>query len=776
MKLFQRTLWSFVGVIALQAALAGAALSTILGSMQAEDAAREMSIEASNAYESFNAWKLAFWKDINELAEDERLVRAVAACAGSPAWDPGVARELSLRLSMSAAKAMVVRDEYADISRYAEVGPPEPEGSGESGLPDPSSFVFRKEHPYVEIVSAREGLWFVGAVRVPGQPAGGGVDAAAPPSPKAPSRHIRKLDIFIVRKIDESLVSHLSYDPMVAVTISELGGGPSVSGRYSGSASSGKVGMQALEFAKQVIGPAAQDVDGNAYVAYPRRDWGGGSYSAVVRRTGVIALPEGERPVFLAAVLSLAEYSARVDRLGRSILVVSLIVVAFTIIISLGLSRSIVSPIRLLSRATRRIAEGDYRAEVRGPASAQATGEIGELLDGFNGMARKLASDKLELERYISEIVGLKERADGIIESIREGLAVIDTEGRVESANASFRGLFGELAASKGSRIVDIERGPFDAGIVEAARGALHDKANRGGITRRAADGRTFEIKLYPLVAETRPEGARCILIVEDASERLAYEERVIQADKLASIGMLSAGVAHEINNPLSSILANLGNAISEVRDPEAVASLRVVEGETHRIARIVRQLLDFSVPKRAREPSGDIEPRCDANEVARELVLLVGYPFRGDGRVEFRELLDPDCPEVAMPEDELKQVLLNLLKNALQAVGREGLIRVETRAEDGGVELSVSDDGPGIPEGVMARIFDPFFTTKQSSSEDGGAGLGLGLSVAYGIVTKRGGFIRAANEPRGGAVFIVALPAADTRHVLRRRVGGEAT
>ena len=75
-----------------------------------------------------------------------------------------------------------------------------------------------------------------------------------------------------------------------------------------------------------------------------------------------------------------------------------------------------------------------------------------------------------------------------------------------------------------------------------------------------------------------------------------------------------------------------------------------------------------------------------------------------------------------------------------------------------------------------MARIFDPFFTTKQSSSEDGDAGLGLGLSVAYGIVTKRGGFIRAANEPRGGAVFIVALPAADTRHVLRRRVGEEAT
>ena len=175
---------------------------------------------------------------------------------------------------------------------------------------------------------------------------------------------------------------------------------------------------------------------------------------------------------------------------------------------------------------------------------------MGELLDGFNGMARKLASDKLELERYISEIVGLKERGGrhhrvdpGRVGRDRRGGADRERERLVPRPLRRARGIEGE-------RIVDIERGPFDAGIVEAARGALHDKENRGGITRRAADGRTFEIKLYPLVAATRPEGARCILIVEDASERLAYEERVIQADKLASIGMLSAGVAHEINNP----------------------------------------------------------------------------------------------------------------------------------------------------------------------------------------------------------------------------------
>jgi two-component system NtrC family sensor kinase len=128
---------------------------------------------------------------------------------------------------------------------------------------------------------------------------------------------------------------------------------------------------------------------------------------------------------------------------------------------------------------------------------------------------------------------------------------------------------------------------------------------------------------------------------------------------------------------------------------------------------------------------------------------------------VEFRECLDPDCPEAAISEDELKQVLLNLLKNALHAVDSEGSIRVGTRTAGASVEISVADSGPGIPEGVIARIFDPFFTTGQPSAEKGGAGLGLGLSVAYGIVTKRGGSIRVTNEKGGGANFIVVLPAA---------------
>jgi len=733
MKLFQRTLWSFVGVIGLQAALSGAALAAIFGSMQAEDAEREVSAEAANAYESFNAWKLAFWKEINELIEDRALEAAVASSLSSPVRSSEVSHLLARRLSSSAAQAMILRDEAGGVARYLYEPLPG------RGFPESGGFRYTRSHPYVELMGSGGDLWFVGKARV------------------APGVR-RPLDIFLLKRIDSELLDHLSYDPMVAIAVMTSDGGPRAAGICtSGSGVSGAM-ASTLAFASK--SPSPPGFTGEAYTYSPRSPGPGGPYAVVSRLTGAVEGPRGEEPVFLRAVLSLSAYSARSAKLQSSLLSVSLVVAAITIVVALVLSGSIASPIRKLSKAMRRIEGGDFGVEVRGVT----TGELGELLDGFNGMARKLAADRLEMDDGLSQIVELKERSDGIIESIREGLAVIDAEGRVESANGSFRLLFGEDAGRSGALLGEIEGGLFDRGLLDEAREAMRVGERRGGITRRAADGRSFEVKLYPLASAPRPELARCVVVAEDVSERLEYEERVIQADRLGSVGMLSAGIAHEINNPLSSILANVGNAISESDDPEVVAALRVVEGETHRIARIVRQLLDFSSPRRAGAEPGAPKPRCDANEVARELVKLVGYPLRSEGRVEFVLSLDPDCPEAAMGADELKQVLLNLLKNAVQAVEGRGRVGVATRVSPGGLELSVADDGPSIPDEILGRIFDPFFTTKTGPSVPSGAeaGLGLGLSVAYGIVAKRGGSIRAVNGAGGGVAFVVALPAAE--------------
>ena len=353
----------------------------------------------------------------------------------------------------------------------------------------------------------------------------------------------------------------------------------------------------------------------------------------MLQQSGSVSTPGGEATLTVSTVLSYELYEVRASRINGAVLAVSLIVAAFTIAAALALTRSIVDPVRRLSAAMRCVEEGDYGAAVQG----RAGGELGELLTGFNGMARKLEADKSELDAYMSQ--------------------------------------------------------------------------------------------------------------------RLAAEARMIQADKLASIGMLSAGVAHEINNPLSSILANVQNLISEAPEGESVEALRIVESETKRIARIVRQLLDFSAPRYPGASASEPFPRCDA-AVIDDLVLLVGYPFRGEGRIRIVQDVAADCPDAAIAEDELKQVLLNLLKNALAAVGRGGS-SASRRGRPEGVEISVGGRRARHSRGsASARIFDPFFTTKRVAGRGGRAGLGLGLSVAYGIVTKRGGPISAANEKGGGAVL----------------------
>ncbi|MGO8695931.1 MAG: sensor histidine kinase [Rectinemataceae bacterium] len=615
MKLFQRTLLSFAGAIFLQAALAGAALATIFGSMQTEDAARELKTEAESAYGAFNAWKLAFWKDINELAENGRLLHLVESARLSPSDVYAVEEALRQGLAGSGAESVFVEDGFSGRGRFLYRDP------HDRGAPDGSRLSVARAHPYIEIVSTPEGLWFVGVVRI------------------APAAR-RPLDVFLLKRIDENLVSQLSYDPMVAVVVSD--GIRNILGRYPGASGDGR---HPLENAGDFIGRIAGMRPENSYVLFPRRDGPAGSYAAVLQQSGSVSTPGGEATLTVSTVLSYELYEVRASRINGAVLAVSLIVAAFTIAAALALTRSIVDPVRRLSAAMRCVEEGDYGAAVQG----RAGGELGELLTGFNGMARKLEADKSELDAYMSQ--------------------------------------------------------------------------------------------------------------------RLAAEARMIQADRLASMSMLSAGVAHEINNPLSSILSNVQNLISEAPEGESVEALRIVERETKRIARIVRQLLDFSAPRYPGASSSEPFPRCSPAAVIDDLVILVGYPFRAEGRIRIVQDVAADCPDAAIAEDELKQVLLNLMKNALESIGERGTIVVGASAAPEGVELSVSDDGPGIPEEALGKIFDPFFTTKASRAE-GAVGIGLGLSVVYGIVTTRGGRISAENDPKGsgGAVLRVLLPAAEDR------------
>jgi signal transduction histidine kinase len=260
-----------------------------------------------------------------------------------------------------------------------------------------------------------------------------------------------------------------------------------------------------------------------------------------------------------------------------------------------------------------------------------------------------------------------------------------------------------------------------------------------------------FEIRLYPFYSSTGrfQESSGCVLMADDISAKTRLEEQIIQAEKLATVSMLSAGMAHEINNPLGSILTNVQNLIDEETDAGRRVSLKWIEQETRRIARIVQGLLRFA--------SSDTAPASgsDVNEVVRETVGLVSHSIAREGRIVLCLRLAPDLPATAIGADELRQVVINLLSNAIQAIPGSGRILIMTHpARRGRIPLAVADTGAGIARQNIPRIFDPFFTTKAN-----GEGTGLGLSVVYGIVAKYAGSIDVRSREGRGTRFCLGLP-----------------
>ena len=244
------------------------------------------------------------------------------------------------------------------------------------------------------------------------------------------------------------------------------------------------------------------------------------------------------------------------------------------------------------------------------------------------------------------------------------------------------------------------------------------------------------------------------VVLVEDVTEQQAMEAQLIQSEKLATVGQLVSGVAHELNNPLTSI-AGLSEFLLEQKElgPNDRGHLKVIHEQADRAGRIVRNLLTF-----ARKGPAE-RARLDLNDLLQRTLLLMSYDLKLKD-IEVQKDLAAVLPDVAGDRHALQQVVLNLLTNATQAVlgneaGRPRVIRLQTWF-DGQVYARISDSGPGIPESAMSQLFTPFFTTKEP-----GQGTGLGLSITYSIIEAHGGRIVAERPPEGGAAFRLELPPA---------------
>lgn len=263
-----------------------------------------------------------------------------------------------------------------------------------------------------------------------------------------------------------------------------------------------------------------------------------------------------------------------------------------------------------------------------------------------------------------------------------------------------------------------------------------------------------------------RPDGIRVEALVRDVSDRKRLDDQtrdlyhqLLQAEKMASLGQTISGIAHELNNPLATILTWAERLAKRQSDEATKRGLDVILGESERAARIVRNLLTFA---RKRHTTRTM---VDLNQVVSETLALRSYEQRVTN-IAVLPALAAGLPQVFADPHQLQQVLLNLVINAEQAMlsanGRGTLVvRTWHNAADDTVVLEVNDDGPGVPEDVQSKVFDPFFTTKEV-----GKGTGLGLTVAYAIIQEHGGriWIRSGDGP--GASFFVELPTGDAQVV----------
>ncbi len=355
--------------------------------------------------------------------------------------------------------------------------------------------------------------------------------------------------------------------------------------------------------------------------------------------------------------------------------------------------------------------------------------------------------------RFFEMVRRAKEQWETAFDALSEGIAVVDDEGRVRRSNRA-------LASLLGTPLQNVVGTPLGEALLGKPH-ALHDllAATRRGDRPAPLVARSERLKRAVRVNAARIPGAATeqsiVVMVEDVTEQQALETQLVQSEKLAAVGQLVSGVAHELNNPLTSI-AGLSEFLLEQKElgKKDRGHLQVIQEQAERAGRIVRNLLTF-----ARKGSAERVP-VDLNEVIRRTLSLTAYDLKLKDITVERELSGA-LPDVFGDRHGLQQVVLNLVTNAGQAVAenpreRPREITVSTWF-DGQVHLRVADTGPGIPEEVAQSVFTPFFTTKEP-----GKGTGLGLSITYSIVESHGGQITLEpRSPRGGAAFRVDLPPA---------------
>jgi len=707
-KLFTKTLFFFIALIIFQAVLTLTIITNIVRKNNMEDAKEELTNEAAMVYEGYNSWKRNIWKKLISLKNDTMVVDAVRYY--TPSTRPFLVSALHSKFVRSGIDYIVVKEG----GKAPEVIPLT---LNTITLSDVKNLVNTLPHPYIQVTKIAGSLAMIGIVQLR-------------------KNDSTSVDLFLVKKIDNKFCDQLTLNRNSKATFF-------LDNDY-------------------MIGPFDRPLDGStlnfkqmstAYKEFYDISIDKSYYNIAGQKLESLGKSDSHGvTLYLVTFVSNEPYTKRLDLIRKIAIIVIFTATLLTILLSFFFSRNITSPIKRLLNAMLKVKEGTYDRTIH----IKGRNEISRLFEGFNDMALKLNEDKKIMQNYIDEITFLNEYNEKIIHSIHAGIVIVNRGFIIEKVNSHFLTFFGLCEEEVIDReITDVNLDIFDEEIISDVKSILTAYIRTSARIKRSGNRYVFELKLYPFYktreTETTSDIFGCVIVVEDISKKIKFEEKIFQAEKLSTISMLSAGVAHEINNPLSSIMSNVQNLIEDDdTDGKQSIALKWIEQETRRIAKIVRELLTFS----STNPNALID--SDINAVIRQVINLITYSIKSDHRATIIQQLNSDLPRAMINEDELKQVMINLINNSIQAIEESGEIHIKScyRPNDRMIEIVVEDNGIGIPREIMQRIFDPFFTTKKN-----GEGTGLGLSVVYGIIKKHNGHITIDSSEYKGTTVKIAIP-----------------
>ena len=353
--------------------------------------------------------------------------------------------------------------------------------------------------------------------------------------------------------------------------------------------------------------------------------------------------------------------------------------------------------------------------------------------------AASLASTALERVENVqpSDEGGLR----GLIASLDDGIVLVRESGNT-LVNETAHLLLAALCRRPEDQEIALEETPIAALVEE-----VWSSGQRRQVDYALEDGRRRHLSVKALPLDGSERGV--VVLMREVTEERLLQERLMQSEKMASVGQLVSGVAHELNNPLTGIMGFAQLLLTRELDERSRHEVETIQGEAERAAKIVQNLLSFARRRKAEKELVNL------NTLLERVLELRSYDLRLKN-ITLELELDPQLPRTMADPDQIQQVFFNIVTNAehamLEANG-QGRLVVHSGAAEGYVRLSFADDGPGLPPETVRRVFDPFFTTKKV-----GEGTGLGLTIAYGIIEDHGGRIQA--ESRGkGATFIVDLP-----------------